>query len=302
MQRQAASDLIDSMDLTQVQDPLAGEKQEMVQCNQMFNPILQYFYQCAIDKAVDQEEEKNELKPLDPIINDAVHPENIMQTNCKEEIKNFGKQFKLKVNEIKKEVPKIFWKQLLEQKKKEGILATGETGDDEMQSGIQEEQIANKKFNFDQEDQVKDISEMNPIEDFQTMISNKKEDLVETAVEQMSNLIRKLIINSLNGNFYPKAFSCLQALRKGCITEDEAVSFNDFLFDIRQDFAVGKHEQFWKIIVENNVTLITNSESIESGITTEEAKEFLSTEKVPESQSVVLGSIKEQENLMDEIE
>ena len=76
----------------------------------------------------------------------------------------------------------------------------------------------------------------------------------------MQSIIKKLIVNSLQGNFYSKvdkihivnnkqkAISCMEALRKGCISEDEAVAFNDFLFDIKTEFSVGKHEGFWKIV------------------------------------------------------
>lgn len=40
------------------------------------------------------------------------------------------------------------------------------------------------------------VSEMNPIEDFRKMVENKKIDLVEKAVQQLSDLIIKFIYNS----------------------------------------------------------------------------------------------------------
>jgi len=51
----------------------------------------------------------------------------------------------------------------------------------------------NKKFNFDQEEKIKEISEDHPIDDFQKMITEKNSDLTTEAIKQM----KKLILNKV---------------------------------------------------------------------------------------------------------
>ena len=76
-------------------------------------------------------------------------------------------------------------------------------------------------FEF-KDEEVKEISSVNPIEDFGKMISDRKVDRVSDAITQMQNLIERFVKNSLKGDLYQKAIECLQALRESCIKEDEA--------------------------------------------------------------------------------
>ena len=58
------------------------------------------------------------------------------------------------------------------------------------------------------------------------MITDRKEDLVQPAIEQMEKMIKRFIESSMGGDLFDKALQCLQALREGCAKEDEAESFN----------------------------------------------------------------------------
>jgi hypothetical protein len=46
----------------------------------------------------------------------------------------------------------------------------------------------------------------------------------------MKEIIIRFIEESIKGSHYDKALQCLQELRKGCIKEDEAQFFNDFIY------------------------------------------------------------------------
>ena len=58
------------------------------------------------------------------------------------------------------------------------------------------------------------------------MITDRKQDLVAPAIEQMEKMIRRLIASSMNGDLFDKAMDCMLAMREGCVDEDEAESFN----------------------------------------------------------------------------
>ena len=104
------------------------------------------------------------------------------------------------------------------------------------------------------------------------MLQNKKEDLVNHAIQEMQELIYTLVETSIRGSFFDKALKCLKALRRGCTSEFEkleAPKFNKFLYSLKDRFLKSKDNRtFWKLIIEQGISLITNAESRESLITT----------------------------------
>lgn len=124
------------------------------------------------------------------------------------------------------------------------------------------------------DEEIKEISSINPIQDFSKMISDRKVDRVNDAINQMQNLIERFVKNSLNGDLYSKAIECLKALREACIKEDEGATFNKFMERMKKLFATGTNAEFFKEVIANKVSLITKKESpISSIVTEEEAKE-----------------------------
>ena len=49
---------------------------------------------------------------------------------------------------------------------------------------------------------VKEIGSVNPIEDFKAMVTDRNVDRVGDAIEQMKDMITKLVNNSLHGDLY----------------------------------------------------------------------------------------------------
>ena len=81
-----------------------------------FNPVLQHYYQCISQRAID---EKTEVPEIDPVILEYLCPEKKMK--CKEELDNFKKLFNLKEQDIKKEKGKVFWRKIIENQQKESL-------------------------------------------------------------------------------------------------------------------------------------------------------------------------------------
>lgn len=55
------------------------------------------------------------------------------------------------------------------------------------------------------DDHIKEIGSVNPIADFNKMITDRKEDLVQPAIDQMEKMIKRLIESSMGGDLFDKA-------------------------------------------------------------------------------------------------
>lgn len=175
---------------------------------------------------------------------------------------------------------RITWKDIIEkeeQKIREKQLA--ESGQQIEVAPITEEEAARlKDVKPDDEDPdaVKQIGTVNPVKDFQKMITDRKVDRVSNALKQMQEVIKTFIRKSLSGDLYDKAFECLETMRRGAISEDEAQTFNRFLHSIKDEFAHGLHSGFFKKMKTNKLSLITKNESeFSSCVTKDEADIFL---------------------------
>src|SRR5690242_12736593 len=102
-------------------------------------------------------------------------------------------------------------------------------------TGVSDKRLE-EKLDKHKEEAKKVISMIKPIDDFKEMINYKYEDLTESAINQMKNIINKLILESFKGSYYIKAIECLKELREACITQDEAEFFNNFMEEFKAAF------------------------------------------------------------------
>lgn len=73
------------------------------------------------------------------------------------------------------------------------------------------------------------IGNETPVKDFEVMMSRRDSpEWVEKAIVDMKNKILDLLENSFDGDTFPIALECLQALRKGCIIEQVSFIFISF--------------------------------------------------------------------------
>jgi hypothetical protein len=88
----------------------------------------------------------------------------------------------------------------------------------------------------------------------------------------MFQRIRDLVIHSFSNTQYPKAILCLQTLRIGCVQHEEATLFNDGLNSLRT-LVETKYAEFWKLMQQEQIYPIDQTEVAESTITQEQAKQ-----------------------------
>ncbi|KAI9031855.1 SPOC like C-terminal domain-containing protein [Phycomyces nitens] len=123
------------------------------------------------------------------------------------------------------------------------------------------------------------ISVENPIADFRAMVGNPDRDLISEAFEQISDVVIHLIATSFGDKNYKKIIDCLDCMRNVALQDFEGKSFNKCLQKVKlicnPSNPDSKHIEFWDIIKNKNITLITTEETISSDVTDLEARKFM---------------------------
>jgi ATP-dependent DNA helicase 2 subunit 2 len=311
-QEEVVSGFIDSLDLENVGE----EEMEMLKPSETFNPILQYFYQCLEYKALgnqiktEEDQEKaentehieknatnnftnnqsnnknsiNTLPPLDDTISDYLRPDKLLFENNKW-VSFLPKMFDIKDKKKEEKKKRVFWKDMINSE----ISAS---------TGISEKKLE-EKLEAHKEEAKKSISTTRPIEDFKEMLNYKYSDLTENAIEGMKLVIHKFISESFKGSYYIKALDCLKVLRDSCIDEDEVEKFNEFLHILKQEYPKEKYSDFWRLINDNRISLISKKENVKSFVSEEEAKEWLDSLNKKE---VISATLNELDDLIADID
>lgn len=141
---------------------------------------------------------------------------------------------------------------------------------------------------------VREVSMKNPVSDFKAMIDNRNEDLVSQgemtigsffflwflttmllAVEQMCEVIKQLVTESFGDLRYNLAIECLQVLRSTAAKENESETFNNLMHQMKKicDPAnpESRRRDFWQLLKDKHISLITKGEAEDSEVTAEEA-------------------------------
>ncbi|EGF79428.1 hypothetical protein BATDEDRAFT_89512 [Batrachochytrium dendrobatidis JAM81] len=126
---------------------------------------------------------------------------------------------------------------------------------------------------------VDTISTLDPVSEFQSMVSRSDGNYVEQAMTQMCHIVKTLIAESIGQAFYAKAFAALKALRVECVRHSNPSVYNALMRDLKTEVQSGllsrDHGLVWKLIVDQGESLITQTESCVSLVSHREAVEFL---------------------------
>ena len=102
------------------------------------------------------------------------------------------------------------------------------------------------------------------------MINDRNTDRVGDAIMQMQKMVERFVTHSLKGDLFEKALECMKALREACVKEDEAPSFNKFAERLKsislKNAGPIDSENFFKLMADNKITLITKHESSISSV------------------------------------
>ncbi len=295
-QLQTAEDLIRSMDLMDAEEDEQGNKVEAMKPTRMPNPAIEYYLSCLHHRS---------LYPNDPL---PARDDNIFRYCYPEKsahsfypklveksataLEDFEKQFPLKRVE-KTSLKRKYWFAAGNEISLESYNNTNSTAVPIVNDEVIAQQAKRLKPTDDDDDPVSnpmafrnlfndkadDVGTTNPVNDFNEMVGRRDVDLVDKAVSQMIDVINKLIRESIDDQYYQKCQACIEALRSGCIKEEESDKFNNFLRDLKRQYSspTNSRFEFWdRYIVQKNITLISDEEADDiDDVTAQMAKDFL---------------------------
>eukprot|EP01114_Cavostelium_apophysatum_P020328 TRINITY_DN6786_c0_g1_i1.p1 TRINITY_DN6786_c0_g1~~TRINITY_DN6786_c0_g1_i1.p1 ORF type:complete len:724 (+),score=198.04 TRINITY_DN6786_c0_g1_i1:75-2246(+) len=270
-QKNAAEELIRSLDLMKSAEDEEGNPMEALKPKHTYNPALQRFYQCVQYRALHPQAP---LPKIDPQIERYVRPDAELFYKASSALDSFRDSFPLQKSEaVKEKQDRVYWKD---------AIAANEV---KLDSYVPD---PNKKRKLEGGDYVSDftldnllaggvseVGSIRPEEDFTEMMQRRDVDLVDKAIEGMKNRIVQFVNDSVLDRLYAKSLSCLVTLRDGCMREEESDKFNSFLKEVRSLFEGKRRDDFWQLVAKKEITLISEDESPDSSISAEEAAEFL---------------------------
>jgi ATP-dependent DNA helicase 2 subunit 2 len=110
--------------------------------------------------------------------------------------------------EENKKRQRVYWRDIIQ---REEVKTKEEAKQIEEEQRIARLKVEQKGdgFEFKDDDVVKEISSVNPIQDFKKMVSDRKVDRVSEAITQMQTMVERFIKNSLKGDLFSKAIDCI---------------------------------------------------------------------------------------------
>jgi ATP-dependent DNA helicase 2 subunit 2 len=128
------------------------------------------------------------------------------------------------------------------------------------------------------------VGSMNPIQDFELLVivaakldAEDQEIVLLDAMTTMSMIIETSITVGACQFQYTRAVEFLTSFRSASIKYSQVDFFNSFLQETLKPFqrSSSRHQLFWKLLSESNITLISSAEVNSSPVSPIEAKEFL---------------------------
>ncbi|KAK2525909.1 Xrcc5 [Columba guinea] len=92
--------------------------------------------------------------------------------------------------------------------------------------------------------------------------------------QQLINRIHQFLENK-GSQYYMKGINCIRVFREEAIKLSKVQCFNDFLQALKSKMEDKALADFWEIIIQDRISLITKDEAEGSSVTSEEAEKFL---------------------------
>ncbi|XP_046839076.1 X-ray repair cross-complementing protein 5-like [Xenia sp. Carnegie-2017] len=120
---------------------------------------------------------------------------------------------------------------------------------------------------------VTKVGTVDPVGDFMHLVGLKEANTFDEASQQLKDRIQEFILDSFKDELYPKAISCIHALRKESIKAMEAEKFNAFLYDLKTKLS--EKTSFWLRLKEENISLINSGECSTVNVSIKTANLFI---------------------------
>ena len=252
-QLEAVDDLIDA---------LLVKDDDKIDTRQKLNPYYQHLYQCVTFKAL------NPGRVLPKLRDFAA------------EIMDQPKDLEEKAKPVLEKISKLFKTEVIE--KKRGKLTGEEVFGNFTMKGENEAKRPKLDLSLSSGPKVDKVGTVNPSEDFKNMLENGMP--FASVLVQLEEVIFKFIAENYDEMLLSKAIKALKTYRETSLKEKNVRHFNQFMQDLKQTVKTMNRTKVWDLILEHNLGLISTTEEFNSNITSDEAKEFLNLESVPEEE------------------
>ncbi|KAM9548730.1 X-ray repair cross-complementing protein 5 isoform 4-T4 [Guaruba guarouba] len=123
------------------------------------------------------------------------------------------------------------------------------------------------------EGNVTSVGSVNPAEDFRILVRQKNADFKDVS-QQLINHIDQFLENK-GSQYYMKGINCIRVFREEAVKLSKVQCFNDFLQALKSKVEDKALADFWEIMMQDRISLVTKDEAKESSVTSEEAEKFL---------------------------
>uniref|UniRef100_A0A6I8SM68 X-ray repair cross-complementing protein 5 n=1 Tax=Xenopus tropicalis TaxID=8364 RepID=A0A6I8SM68_XENTR len=277
-QLSAMDSLIGSMSL--VSDD--GETTEdLFKPSKIPNPQFQRLFQCLQHKALNPE---SSLPPIEKHLQDMLEAPGAVTEGCRASLATVKACFPLQEATKRKEV---------------------KTGDEIFTKKTEDEPDA-KKLKEDDEDfslsrlvdeNITVVGSVNPDQDFRALLRQKNSDFKHVSEQLIKRILECLDVKQYQ--YYMKSIRCIKAFREEAIKSSHVQNFNEFLQMLKLKAESSALMEFWDIIVQDDISLITSSESKGSSVTPEEARKFLARKEEKAEEAAMMEEEGDVDDLLD---
>ncbi|XP_074000965.1 X-ray repair cross-complementing protein 5 [Numenius arquata] len=257
-QLSAVDSLIDSMNLVCEDDD--GETfEDLFKPSKIPNPHFQRLYQCLQHKAFHPNEP---LPPIEQHLLEMLEMPHVVKEKCQAPLEKVKALFPLKEVGKKKE----------EKTAQDIFKDNSEDGPKPKKLKIEDEEGSFSIMKL-AEGNVTSVGSVNPGEDFRILVRQKNADFKDVS-QQLINRIDQFLENK-GLQYYMKGINCISVFREEAIKLSKVQCFNDFLQALKSKVEDKALADFWEIIIQDRISLITKDEAEGSLVTREEAEKFL---------------------------
>uniref|UniRef100_A0A5F8HB21 X-ray repair cross-complementing protein 5 n=1 Tax=Monodelphis domestica TaxID=13616 RepID=A0A5F8HB21_MONDO len=254
-QLSAVDALIDSMSLVN-NDEDEDTIEDMFQTSKIPNPQFQRLFQCLLHRALYP---SDPLPPIQQHLWDMLNPPTEVTAKCQAPLSKIKTLFPL-TEAIKKR----------DQMTAQDIFQDNHEDEPIPKKAKTEEGEGNFSISSLAEGNITSVGSVNPAENFRVLVRRKNANFKEVSCQLVHHIDQFLETKGLQ--YYMKSLDCIRVFREEAIQLSEEQNFNNFLQTLRDKVEDKALNDFWEIIVQDGISLITKDEAPGSSVTAEEAK------------------------------
>ncbi|MGH0136269.1 UNVERIFIED_CONTAM: hypothetical protein FKN15_064521 [Acipenser sinensis] len=146
-------------------------------------------------------------------------------------------------------------------------------------------QYEDEKFNLAglTEGTVTAVGSVDPGRDFRVLMRQKSLPFSQVC-QQLTSRVDQLL-GTKSTQYYMKSISCIKAFREESSKAGDVEPYNSYLQTLKKNVQERALQDFWELLVQDNITLISKDEVEGSTVSKMEANQFLAPEQKPDEQT-----------------